>query len=90
MNDVTCKWLSMIVWQDIRTQDILKDLIEKTSSKNANHFQRKTGLPLSTYFSALKLKWLLDNVPEVKKASHEKRLLFGTVDSWMLYVSPQV
>lgn len=47
--------------------------------------QHKTGLPLSTYFSAFKLKWLLDNVPAVKKARREKRLMFGTIDTWLLY-----
>jgi len=46
-----------------------------------------TGLPLSTYFSAIKLKWLTDHHPEVRKAFDEDRLAFGTVDSWLLYVS---
>lgn len=46
-----------------------------------------TGLPLSTYFSAIKLKWLTDHHPEVRKAFQEDRLAFGTVDSWLLYVS---
>lgn len=46
-----------------------------------------TGLPLSTYFSAIKLKWLVVHHPEVKKAYEEDRLAFGTVDSWLLYVS---
>jgi len=48
-------------------------------------FQNKTGLPISSYFSAFKLKWLLDNVPEVAKAAKEERLMFGTVDTWLLY-----
>jgi glycerol kinase len=48
-------------------------------------FREKTGLPMSTYFSALKLRWLLDNVPEVYRAYEAKRLRFGTVDSWLLY-----
>lgn len=42
---------------------------------------------MSTYFSAIKLKWLTDHHPEVKKAVAEDRLAFGTVDSWLLYVS---
>lgn len=41
---------------------------------------------MSTYFSAIKLKWLTDHHPEVRKAFEEDRLAFGTVDSWLLYV----
>ncbi len=44
-----------------------------------------TGLPISTYFSAYKLKWLLDNVPAVAQAAAEGRALFGTVDSWLIW-----
>jgi len=43
------------------------------------------GLPFSTYFSAVKLRWLLDNVPEVADAYSEGRLCFGTVDTWLLW-----
>uniref|UniRef100_A0A8C6UL22 glycerol kinase n=1 Tax=Neogobius melanostomus TaxID=47308 RepID=A0A8C6UL22_9GOBI len=45
----------------------------------------KTGLPISTYFSAVKLRWLLDNVDEVKQAVVSGRALFGTVDSWIIW-----
>jgi glycerol kinase len=41
---------------------------------------------LATYFSALKLKWLLDNVPAVRDAVERRRALFGTVDSWLIWV----
>lgn len=44
------------------------------------------GLPISTYFSALKIRWLMDNNEDVRRAIREKRCLFGTVDSWLLYV----
>ena len=44
--------------------------------------QHLCGLPISTYFSALKIRWLLDNVKEVALALKEDRLLFGTVDTW--------
>lgn len=44
-----------------------------------------TGLPISTYFSAYKLKWLLDNAPAVAQAAAEGRALFGTVDSWLIW-----
>lgn len=49
--------------------------------------QHKTGLPISTYFSAVKLRWLLDNVDEVRQAVQSGRAMFGTVDSWIIWVS---
>lgn len=49
-------------------------------------WQHKTGLPISTYFSAVKLRWLLDNVEAVRQAVLSKRALFGTVDSWIIWV----
>ena len=45
-----------------------------------------TGLKLSTYFSAIKLRWMIENYPEVKKAHVDDDLLFGTVESWIAYV----
>lgn len=54
----------------------------------AYHELFSTGIPLSTYFSAIKLKWLITHHKEVKTAFEEDRLAFGTVDSWLLYVSP--
>jgi glycerol kinase len=51
-----------------------------------NFFKEQCGLPISTYFSALKIRWLMDNNEDVRNAIEEKRCLFGTVDSWLLYV----
>lgn len=53
---------------------------------NLHFFQSKTGLPLSTYFSAVKVRWLLDNVKKVQRAVEEDRALFGTIDSWLIWV----
>ena len=50
-------------------------------------FQGLCGLPITTYFSAVKLRWLLDNCPKVAEAARQGRCLFGTVDSWLLWVS---
>lgn len=49
--------------------------------------QTKCGLPITTYFSASKLRWLIDHVPEVSKAVDEGRCMFGTVDTWLIWVS---
>lgn len=48
----------------------------------------RTGLPLSTYFSAIKLRWMIDHHETVRQAHEEDDLLFGTVESWILYVGP--
>lgn len=52
-----------------------------------NFVQPRCGLPISTYFSAVKMRWLLDNNSEVQRAVKDKRCLFGTVDSWLTWVS---
>lgn len=85
------------VWSDGRTGSIVDGLKEKF--RGADHFRSRCGLPLSTYFrcvysrasvaednSAMKIKWLLENSPQVKSAVAEERCLFGTVDSWLLWV----
>lgn len=76
---------NVIVWMDNRTKYIVDEMIDSIPGRDFNRFKDKTGLPMSTYFSAFKLKWLMDNVAEVKLALKEKRLLFGTVDSWILW-----
>ncbi|XP_053732243.1 glycerol kinase-like isoform X3 [Synchiropus splendidus] len=74
-----------IVWLDLRTQSTVERLISKTPGRNKNHLRKQTGLPISTYFSAVKLRWLLDNVEEVREAVRNGRAMFGTVDSWIIW-----
>lgn len=76
---------NVIVWLDNRTKDIVDEMIDLTPGRDFNFLKDKTGLPMSTYFSAFKLKWLIDNVPAVRQAIVEDRLLFGTVDTWILW-----
>ncbi|XP_004590675.1 glycerol kinase 2 [Ochotona princeps] len=73
-----------VVWLDLRTQSTVETLSKKIPGNN-NFVKTKTGLPLSTYFSAVKLRWLLDNVREVQQAVEEGRALFGTIDSWLIW-----
>jgi len=73
------------VWLDTRTSQLAEECTERTPTKDREHFKRSTGLPIHPYFSALKLKWLLENVDEVERAAHRGSLLFGTVDSWLLW-----
>ncbi|CAL1547884.1 unnamed protein product [Lymnaea stagnalis] len=74
-----------IVWLDLRTASTVEQLIKKTPGHNKDYLRALCGLPLATYFSALKLRWLLDNSEVVRKAVEDGRCLFGTVDSWLLW-----
>lgn len=73
-----------IVWSDSRTFGICEHVL-KENGGNKDVFRKVTGLPVSTYFSAYKLKWLLRHVPAVAEAAEAGRLSFGTVDSWVIY-----
>ena len=70
-----------IVWLDNRTAETVKQLVAATPSKTPTHFQSTVGLPIAPSFSAVMLRWLLDNVPEVAGEG----VLFGTVDSWLIW-----
>ncbi|CAH0757096.1 unnamed protein product [Diatraea saccharalis] len=74
-----------IGWNDIRTDSTVDAILAKVPDRNKNHLKNICGLPISPYFSALKMRWLKDNVKAVRRASRDKRLLFGTVDSWIIW-----
>lgn len=76
---------AVLVWMDMRTSQTVDTLLAH-HKKNTNFLQNQCGLPVSTYFSALKIRWLIDNVEEVRRAIEEKRCFFGTVDSWLIWV----
>lgn len=69
-----------LVWQDTRTETYLKNF-----SSNKDLIRRKTGLPLSTYFSSLKIVWLLDNVPGLRERAEAGEILFGTIDTFLIW-----
>ena len=75
-----------IVWCDNRTAHTVQDLASK-SADGIEALRSTCGLPLTTYFSAVKLRWMLDHEPAVKEAYENNRLQFGTVDTWLIYVS---
>ncbi|PKM93334.1 MAG: glycerol kinase [Firmicutes bacterium HGW-Firmicutes-1] len=73
-----------IVWQDRRTAEFCDEL--KAKDPNANQTVReKTGLVIDSYFSATKIRWMLDNVPGAREKANNGELLFGTVDTWILW-----
>lgn len=71
-----------IVWQSRQTQEIVDDLKDEDLEK---WFQEKTGLRLDPYFSGTKVKWLLNNVEGAKELAQQGDLLFGTIDSWLIW-----
>ncbi|GIX49097.1 MAG: glycerol kinase [Candidatus Tectimicrobiota bacterium] len=71
-----------IVWQDTRTAALCQALEQQGLQER---FRATTGLPLSTYFSGPKLRWLLDHLPGARKAAQRGELLFGTMDTWLIW-----
>jgi glycerol kinase len=71
-----------IVWQDTRVNDAVAELVARGC---ADWVREKTGLPLASYFSALKLKWLLDCVPNARVQATQGDLMFGTMDCWLAW-----
>ncbi|KAI0343003.1 glycerol kinase [Trametopsis cervina] len=87
-----------IVWDDARTRDLVAHSEKKLREEGIEYdgkvqkgddavaaLRALTGLTLSTYFSALKVRWMLDHWPDVRKAHEADDLMFGTVESWILY-----
>ncbi|XP_028776403.1 glycerol kinase-like [Neltuma alba] len=73
-----------IVWMDARTSSVCRKL-ENELSGGRTHFVETCGLPISTYFSATKLLWLMENVEAVKEAIKKGDALFGTIDTWLIW-----
>ena len=71
-----------IVWQDTRTDEICNELAKVGGQ---DRFRAKTGLPLATYFSGPKIKWILDNVDGARKQAENGELLFGNMDTWVIW-----
>jgi glycerol kinase len=74
--------MNAIVWQDTRVSDLVSRF-----AANGGHdrFRTSTGLPLSTYFSSLKIVWMLENVPGLRHRAEAGDVLFGTVDSFLIW-----
>ncbi len=71
-----------IVWQCRRTADYCEEL---KANGLSDKIREKTGLPIDAYFSATKIKWILDNIDGAKEKAEKGELLFGTVDSWLIW-----
>ncbi|MGJ3509030.1 glycerol kinase GlpK [Enemella sp. A6] len=71
-----------IVWQDTRTSALCAEL---AGEHGQDRFRDKTGLPIATYFSGPKLRWILDEVPDARARAEAGELLFGTIDTWLAW-----
>jgi glycerol kinase len=75
-------YYNAIVWQCTRTDDICKNLV---AEKGEAFFTERTGLPVTSYFSGPKAKWIIDNIPEARKDIHSGHVLFGTIETWIIW-----
>jgi glycerol kinase len=71
-----------IVWQDTRTDRLIREL---AGAHGPDRFRDRCGTPLATYFSAPKIRWLLDRDPELRKRAEDGEVLFGTIDTWLIW-----
>ncbi len=75
-------YYNAIVWQDTRTDKICQELAREGGQ---DRFRETVGLPLATYFSGPKIKWILDNVPGVRDAAARGEAVFGNMDTWVIW-----
>ncbi len=75
-------YYNAIVWQDTRTKDICDELAKDGGQ---DRFRDKVGLPLATYFSGPKIRWMLDNVPGLREDAEKGEALFGNIDTWLIW-----
>jgi glycerol kinase len=75
-------YYNAIVWQDTRTKGICDEL---AADGGQDRFRPQVGLPLATYFSGPKIKWILDNVDGVRQAAERGEAIFGNIDTWVIW-----
>ncbi|NMC11388.1 MAG: glycerol kinase GlpK [Chloroflexi bacterium] len=75
-------YYNAIVWQDTRTKDICDQL---ALQEGIDRFREKVGLPLATYFSGPKIKWILENIKDVRQAAKNGDAVFGNMDTWLIW-----
>ena len=79
---------NIIVWQDTRTLELCADLearFQRGGQAGREVIRARTGLPVASYFSGPKLRWILENVPRAAEAMRQGKALFGTLDSWLIW-----
>jgi len=75
-----------IVWQDMRTADAVSEFSRAGKGEGGqDRFRALTGLPLATYFSSLKIRWMLENIPRLRARGESGEILFGTIDTFLVW-----
>jgi len=77
-------YYNALVWQDTRTGDLVNQFAQ-ADGMGQDRFRARTGLPLATYFSGLKIKWILDNVPGVREDAERGYAIFGNMDTYLMW-----
>lgn len=72
-----------IVWLDTRTKSVVNDIVSRLGDVDA--LRAESGLPINTYFSGAKMRWMIDNVPAIRDAVKTKTCYFGTIDAWIIW-----
>jgi glycerol kinase len=75
-------YANALVWQDTRTKELCDNLAREGGQ---DRFRPRVGLPLATYFSGPKISWLLENVPDLRAAAERGEVLFGNMDTWIIW-----
>jgi len=75
-------YCNAVVWQCTRTSQVCEELEKRV---HVESIRERTGLPVSTYFSGPKIRWILDNIPEAGEAPRKGRAAFGTMDTWIIW-----
>ncbi|HWQ04502.1 MAG TPA: glycerol kinase GlpK [Longilinea sp.] len=75
-------YANAIVWQDTRTDQLCNQF---GTEGGQDRLREKTGLPLATYFSGPKIRWYLDNIPELREAAEKGEAIFGNIDTWLIW-----
>lgn len=78
-------YYNAIIWSDIRTDSTVDVILSKVPEGNPHHFKQICGLPISPYFSAFKIKWLLHYSKDIKQSVRQNKCFFGTVDTWIIW-----
>lgn len=76
----------MTAWNDLRTEETVEKVLDQIPNRDPDYYKPISGLPISIYFSALKIMWLKDNVPHINEAFKQKTCFAGTIDSWLTWV----
>lgn len=90
MNELFWFYCLSSAWNDLRTEETVEKILDQIPNRDPDYYKSISGLPISIYFSAMKIMWLKDNVPHINEAFKQKTCFAGTIDSWLAWVSDKI